>query len=116
VTPAHERRPIVLFVDDTKLLSDEFPIQLRREGYTVLTAVNVPEAMAHLETATHVDLAILDIQLPLEGCQTLGIAETEGGKLAGLILAHELRRKFKRTPILFGPPPILETCGDGSKL
>jgi len=90
-----------LFVEDELLLLDEFARVLRREGYEVLTASDSGEVMKIIREQGHIDVAVTDVQLPLEPGGEIGALEADGGRRTGVVLARELRRKFKRVPIIF---------------
>ena len=73
----------VLVVDDDADLLDLLVYSLRREGYTILTAVDGPQALRQYE-AEQPDLVVLDVNLPklngFEVCRAikedLGLAAT----------------------------------------
>jgi len=62
----------VLLVDDDELIQKAVSAQLRRLGHQVTIASNGHEALMKLEAGLDVDLAILDITMPiLDGASTL---------------------------------------------
>jgi CheY-like chemotaxis protein len=61
--------------------------QLRSLGYTIIEAVNGPNAIAALDSAPHVDLLFTDIVMP--------------GGMSGRELADEVRRRYPQLKILF---------------
>jgi DNA-binding response OmpR family regulator len=75
--------PTILLVDDEPTLLDTLAYNLRREGYTVLTAADGPEAV-RLAYEARPDLIILDVMLP---------------GLSGLDVSRAVRRELT-TPIL----------------
>lgn len=77
----------VLVVDDSSILRDQLTGLLTQFGYTTLTAGNGREAMEVLERETDVDLAIVDIVMPV----------MDGRELIASLRASEDHR---RLPIL----------------
>src|ERR1700679_4046043 len=58
-------RPTVLVVDDERNIRRTLDLVLRGEGYEVVEAADAEQALALLELGeAHVDVAILDINLP----------------------------------------------------
>lgn len=96
-----QSRPVVLFVDDTLALLEEFTSVLKWQGYDVLTAGRFNEAIEQIDQAPQIDLALLDLQLPLEGSDKLPALLRGNGAELGFFVAEHLRRKFPTTPILF---------------
>jgi PAS domain S-box-containing protein len=75
----------VLVVDDDASVLDVAGVMLRRMGFTVATATDGLEALAHLKSGATVDLVLLDLTMPrLDGEQTL----------------TELRRTHAELPVL----------------
>ena len=96
-----ERCATILFVEDELLLLNEFARMLRRQGHEVLTASDSGEVMTIIRAREHIDVVVTDVQLPLDPGGEIGALEADGGRRTGVILARELRRKFKRVPIIF---------------
>jgi len=62
----------VLVVDDDASVLDVAGVMLRRMGFTVATATDGLEALAHLSSGAAVDLVLLDLTMPrMDGEQTL---------------------------------------------
>ena len=76
----------ILLVEDEDMVRAVAERALIRHGYTVLTAAHGEDAMAMLETGTHVDLLLSDVVMPTMDGPTLGRAA---------------RIKFPDLPILF---------------
>ncbi|MBX2999200.1 MAG: response regulator transcription factor [Caldilineaceae bacterium] len=73
----------ILLADDDEMIVDALGYQLRREGYTVITALDGADALA-LARSTRPDLILLDVMMP---------------KLQGWEVCRELRRN-STVPIL----------------
>ena len=104
---ADERREMarkqatILFVEDELSLVDEFSKILQREGHRVIAHSRPSPVLQAIRTAKHIDLAVMDLQLPMKDCPEIGFQEAAGGKETGLVLARELRKKFQKVPIVF---------------
>ena len=96
-----ERRAVILFVEDEVSLLEEFATVLERRGHQVLPASRPEEALRFIREAAHIDVAVVDLKLPIRGCSEIGFQESAGGRKAGLVLGRELRRRFKRAPVVF---------------
>lgn len=77
-------RPVVLVVEDQRQLQLSYAEALG-DGCVVLLASDEPEALGHLDRAQRVDLAILDLLLPVGD---------------GFAVAAALRLKYPRVPVL----------------
>ena len=95
------RQATVLFVDDELALLEDFQIILARAGHRVLATAKADEVMQIVGDETRIDVAVLDLQLPMAGCTQFAPGEAGGGRRLGLLLAQEVRRKFRRAPIIF---------------
>ena len=95
------RRSTVLFVEDEQSLLDEFPRLLERSDHNVICCSHPDAALDAIANQKRIDVAVLDLQLPIKDSQRLGLQETAGGTLAGLVLAREFRKRFPRSPIIF---------------
>ena len=73
----------ILIADGDGEFVDTLKRALRRQRYTVLTASNKREALAHLE-AEAVDVVFLDVMMP---------------KTEGLETLREIRQRFRGTPV-----------------
>jgi CheY-like chemotaxis protein len=94
-------KPVILFVDDAIGIIEDFTQVLESEQCRVLSAARYDDALAHIDSAEQIDLAILDLHLPLEGTTRLpAMMKGHGGEL-GFSVAEHLRKTFPRTPILF---------------
>jgi two-component system response regulator PilR (NtrC family) len=78
------RQSRILVVDDERSMREFLDIFFRREGYEVITAQSVDEALLAVE-ADDYDLVITDIQMP--------------GR-SGLDLLHEVRERSPETPVV----------------
>jgi CheY-like chemotaxis protein len=96
-----KRISTVLFVEDELSILYEFTQVLQRQGYRVLAASRPDEVLRIVDAEELIDIAVMDLQLPMRGCKRLGLQEAAGGRLAGLVLAKELRRKFPEIQIIF---------------
>jgi len=66
-----KKKPIILVVDDEKIVLELFQRILKKKEYTVLTANNDKEALESVEKEKP-DLVILDLQLPgINGIEVL---------------------------------------------
>ncbi len=95
------RKSTILFVEDEQSLLDEFPRLLERSDYQVLCRNNPDDALEVIASEERIDVAVLDLQLPIKDSKKIGLQESAGGKLAGIVLAREFRKKFPRSPIIF---------------
>ena len=98
---ASRRRATVLFVEDELSILEEFTKILERDDYRVLSASHPTDVLKIIRKETRIDLAVMDLQLPMEGCSEIGLQEAAGGRRTGLVLGRELRKAFKRIPIIF---------------
>ena len=60
---APEVRPVVLFVDDEKGVTDGFRANMRRQPFSVVTANSAAEALEILGER-HIDVVVSDEQMP----------------------------------------------------
>jgi predicted nucleotide-binding protein len=67
----------------------------------VLAVSHPDEALKAIASEHRLDLLLTDLQLPLTADGLISPQESDGGKTAGLVLATEARRKFRRLPIIF---------------
>lgn len=95
------RKPIVLLVEDETYVRQEFTKLLEGEGYDVLACPEPNEALLKIEAADAIDFAIMDMQMPIEKCPWMSLAQSGGGRYAGLAFARRFRKKFPLTPIVF---------------
>ena len=96
-----ESKPVVLFVDDELALLEQFGTVLKYDGYDVLSAGRADDVLNLIDEAGRIDIAILDLQLPIEGSDQIPpMLKKDGGEL-GLILGDKLRKKFSDVPIVF---------------
>ena len=94
-------KPTVLFVDDELALLEQFGTVLKYDGYDVLSAGRADEVLSLIDETEQIDIAILDLQLPIEGSERIpAMLKGDGGEL-GLLLGDRLRKKFPNVPILF---------------
>lgn len=91
----------VLFIEDELSLLHEFKLVLERQGHRVLACSHPDAALKMIREEGCIDIAVSDMKQPMENCKGIGYDESEGGRRAGLVLALELRRKFKRVPVIF---------------
>jgi CheY-like chemotaxis protein len=91
----------VLFVEDELSILYEFTQILKRLDHHVLAASRPDEVLRIIQQEDRIDVAVMDLQLPMRGCKKLGPQEAAGGRHAGLVLARELRRKFPEVQIIF---------------
>ena len=101
----------VLLIDDDELIQKSVSAQLRRLGHQITIASNGHEALMKLDAGLEVDLAILDITMPiLDGAATLPHLRRLRPNL-GVILAtgkvddavHALTRTFRDVTLLPKP-------------
>lgn len=76
------------------------PVELSRRDYRVLVATTPDEALAWIEQEPRIDGAIIDLQLPIQNSQRITAQESHGGNRAGLVLAAEFRKRWRRAPIV----------------
>jgi CheY-like chemotaxis protein len=62
-TPSEKQRPVVLIVDDERVIADTLSMILSRSGFSTMTAYDGTSALA-LATATPPDLLISDVVMP----------------------------------------------------
>jgi DNA-binding NtrC family response regulator len=55
--------PVILVVDDEPIICDLLTLFLRPEGYEVLTAGSVEQALNHIDSR-QIDLILLDLRMP----------------------------------------------------
>jgi predicted nucleotide-binding protein len=91
----------ILFVEDELSVLQQFTQVLRRRGYRVLAVSDPDEALAAITAEHRLDLLLIDLQLPLRANGLVNAHESAGGKEAGLVIAKEARRKFRRLPVIF---------------
>ena len=85
-SPADNRPPRILVVDDERSMRELLAIVLRREGYEVLLAENGRAAIALLEREP-VDLLISDIKMPdLSGVDVLRAAKKIDRDILGIMI------------------------------
>jgi len=85
-TPADQRQPRILVVDDERSMRELLAIVLRREGYEVLLAENGKSAIATLEKEP-VDILISDIKMPdLSGVDVLRAAKRIDQDILGIMI------------------------------
>jgi two-component system response regulator PilR (NtrC family) len=85
-TPAEQRAPRILVVDDERSMRELLAIVLRREGYEVLLADNGKSAIATLERE-QVDILISDIKMPdLSGVDVLRAAKRIDQDILGIMI------------------------------
>jgi CheY-like chemotaxis protein len=96
-----QRYAKILFIEDELSLLQEFSRVLERHGHRVISTSHPDEALRIIRAEPQIDVVISDIQLPMQDCKEIGLHEAAGGRFAGLVLATELRRRFKRAPIVF---------------
>jgi two-component system response regulator PilR (NtrC family) len=85
-TPAEQRPPRILVVDDERSMRELLAIVLRREGYDVLLAENGKSAIATLEKEP-VDILISDIKMPdLSGVDVLRAAKRIDQDILGIMI------------------------------
>src|ERR1051326_2007145 len=85
-TPAEQRPPRILVVDDERSMRELLAIVLRREGYEVLLAENGKSAIATLEKEP-VDILISDIKMPdLSGVDVLRAAKRIDQDILGIMI------------------------------
>jgi len=85
-TPAENRPPRILVVDDERSMRELLAIVLRREGYEVLLAENGRSAIQTLEKEP-VDILISDIKMPdLSGVDVLRAAKQIDQDILGIMM------------------------------
>src|SRR5205085_7251867 len=85
-TPAEQRPPRILVVDDERSMRELLAIVLRREGYEVLIAENGRSAIATLEKEP-VDILISDIKMPdVSGVEVLRAAKRIDQDILGIMI------------------------------
>lgn len=95
------KQATVLFAEDEESIRENLLPSLEREGHRVVVATKADDAILAIRREPKIDLAVFDMQLPIEGSPYIGRMESDGGRRAGLILAGELRKRFRRAPIVF---------------
>src|ERR1051326_4803278 len=85
-TPAEQRPPRILVVDDERSMRELLAIVLRREGYDVMLAENGKSAIATLEKEP-VDILISDIKMPdISGVEVLRAAKRIDQDILGIMI------------------------------
>lgn len=64
--------PVVLVVDDEILVIKALTNMLQNHGYSVLSAQNGLEALAHLKQE-HIDIMIVDVMMPMDGMDGISL-------------------------------------------
>ena len=78
------KRPLILLVEDDRLMSDMYRFQLEREGYRVETAYDGKQGLNAVRTGRP-DLVLLDVRLPImEGFEVLEQLKTEAPEVQGI--------------------------------
>ena len=72
----------ILIVDDARSTLRALDAMLKREGYTVLTALSGPEGLTHLEQH-EVDLVLCDVKMP---------------KMDGLTVLRQVKARRRASP------------------
>jgi two-component system, OmpR family, phosphate regulon response regulator PhoB len=91
---SRRKRPVILLVEDDRLLADMYRFQLEHEGYQVEVAFDGKQGLSAIRTSQP-DLVLLDVRLPImEGFEVLEQLQTD---------PHEV----KRIPVV-----ILSNYGD----
>ena len=83
--PGDGHIPIILLVEDDVLVRFTTAETLRDEGYTVLEAVDAPEALALIGTGHPLDLVLSDVRMP--------------GEMDGATLSHAIKALRPNLPI-----------------
>ena len=96
-----DRQATVLFVDDELSLHEDFSVELGERGHRLLAAKFADDVLDAIESEARIDVAVIDLQLPMEKCTRISALRADGGRALGLVLAERLRRKFPHTPVIF---------------
>lgn len=88
----------ILVVDDIQQNIDLLSVLLERQGHTVVTARDGQQALIRMAQEEHLDLVIMDVQMPIMDGLT---AATERRKV-------ELEQGLERTPIIAFTASVLE--------
>jgi CheY-like chemotaxis protein len=93
-------RPTVLVVEDEVLIRMSVADYLRECGYRVVEAGNGDEALAVLESDTHIDILFSDVQMP--------------GSIDGFGLSRWVRRERRAVKVILtsGVAHAAESAGD----
>jgi len=90
----------IVIVDDDRLLTKAYVRALHLEGYDVrlVTSVSQCKKLLQKKKRLKVDMFIVDLVMPPG--KIFPRDECSDGTLTGLFLAHDLRKKYKSTPIV----------------
>ncbi|MBN2450491.1 MAG: nucleotide-binding protein [Lentisphaeria bacterium] len=90
----------VLLVEDETSLAEACRTVLERRGYRILRTGAADDAIAAIRSEPRIDILIADLQIPLGNGTAVSPNEPDGGRWAGLAVASEFRRTFRRAPII----------------
>ena len=77
----------ILIVDDARSTLRALDVILKREGYTVLTALSGPEGLTHLEHH-EVDLVLCDVKMPkMDGLTVLRQVKAQDASIAMVMMS-----------------------------
>ncbi len=96
--PKSDNQPIVLVVEDEMVLRLRAIDIVEDAGFLPVEAVNADQAIAILETRDDISLLFTDIQMP--------------GSMDGLMLAHEVRKRWPQIKIILVSGQIAVTDAD----
>ncbi|HEX3917438.1 MAG TPA: response regulator [Caulobacteraceae bacterium] len=107
------RRPLVLIVEDEWLIADQIEQAMSAAGYDVLGPVGRVRAALALLAASHVDAALLDINV--HGERSFAVAEKLVEAATPFIFLSgysnvELPEAFSRRPLMQKPVDVTRLC------
>jgi CheY-like chemotaxis protein len=89
----------IIIVDDSKLSISAFLEELALTGFKVSHYRSVDSCLEFVKTKRHVDIFVLDIMMPPGNAYRS--RNTDDGLFTGRLLAHDIRRLYPITPIVF---------------
>jgi two-component system, cell cycle sensor histidine kinase and response regulator CckA len=113
--------PTVLVVDDEPLVRNMVALMLEKDGFSVLTAGNGPDAI-HLSRSHHgrIDLLVSDVRMPaMDGCTLASELQAEDPSLPVLLISGycenqpaESQHRFPLLPKPFSMATLLGKVRD----
>jgi two-component system, OmpR family, alkaline phosphatase synthesis response regulator PhoP len=82
------KRPLILLVEDDRMIADMYSYQLERDGYQVEVATDGKRGLEAIRSR-HPDLVLLDLRLPvMEGFEVLESLATDATRPPVVILSN----------------------------
>lgn len=87
-------------MDDELQAVEPMAQSFKEQGLSVSTVTNVQEALRKIESGEQFEAILLDVMMGPVDLESLGIGDTQGGRLAGLRLAEHIRETEPDLPII----------------